>query len=69
VEEPVYASRARPIVIVDEVDALVPKVQQATVAALKSLEFPVDKERGDKLGAELESGTPLPDHVTHAFKE
>jgi hypothetical protein len=41
----------------DEVDAPVPKVQQATVAALKSLELPVDKERGDKLGAELESET------------
>jgi hypothetical protein len=41
----------------DEVDAPVPKVQRATVAALKSLELPVDKERGDKLAAELESET------------
>ncbi|MDH3504663.1 MAG: DUF3568 domain-containing protein [Nitrospirota bacterium] len=41
----------------DEVDAPVPKVQRATVAALKSLELPVDKERGDKLVAELESET------------
>jgi hypothetical protein len=41
----------------DEVDAPVPRVQRATVAALKSLELPVDKERGDKLGAELESET------------
>ena len=41
----------------DEVDAPVPKVQRATVAALKSLGLPVDKERGDKLAAELESET------------
>ena len=41
----------------DEVDAPVPKVHRATVAALKSLELPVDKERGDKLAAELESET------------
>jgi len=41
----------------DEVDAPVPKVQQATVAALKSLDLPVKKERGDKLAAELESET------------
>jgi len=41
----------------DEVDAPVPKVQRATVGALKSLELPVDKERGDKLAAELESET------------
>ena len=41
----------------DEFDAPVPKVQRATVAALKSLGLPVDKERGDKLAAELESET------------
>ncbi|MBA3613344.1 MAG: DUF3568 family protein [Nitrospirales bacterium] len=41
----------------DEVNAPVPKVQQASVAALKSLELPVDKQRGDKLAAELESET------------
>lgn len=41
----------------DEVDAPVPKVQRATVAALKTLELPVNKERGDKLAAELESET------------
>jgi hypothetical protein len=41
----------------DEVNAPVPKVQQASVAALKTLELPVDKERGDKLAAELESET------------
>lgn len=41
----------------DEVNAPVPKVQRATVAGLKSLELPVDKERGDKLSAELESET------------
>ncbi|MEO6201876.1 MAG: DUF3568 family protein [Nitrospirales bacterium] len=41
----------------DEVNAPVPKVQQASVAALKSLELPVDKQWGDKLAAELESET------------
>jgi uncharacterized protein DUF3568 len=41
----------------DEVQAPVSKVRRATVAALKSLELPVDKERGDKLAAELESET------------
>ena len=41
----------------DEVNAPVSKVRRATVAALKSLELPVDKERGDKLAAELESET------------
>ena len=41
----------------DEVNAPVPKVQRAAVAALKSLELPVDKQRGDKLAAELESET------------
>lgn len=41
----------------DEVNAPVSKVQRATVAALKALELPVDKERGDKLAAELESET------------
>ncbi len=41
----------------DEVNAPVSKVQRATVAALKGLELPVDKERGDKLAAELESET------------
>ena len=41
----------------DEVNAPVSKVRPATVAALKSLELPVDKERGDKLAAELESET------------
>ncbi|MCA9499076.1 MAG: DUF3568 family protein [Nitrospira sp.] len=41
----------------DEVNASVPKVQQASVAALKSLALPVDKQRGDKLAAELESET------------
>ncbi|WNM57065.1 DUF3568 family protein [Candidatus Nitrospira allomarina] len=41
----------------DEVNAPVPKVQRAAVAALKSLELPVNKERGDKLAAELESET------------
>jgi hypothetical protein len=41
----------------DEVNAPVPKVQQASVAALETLELPVDKERGDKLAAELESET------------
>ncbi|MDX1411472.1 MAG: DUF3568 family protein [Nitrospirales bacterium] len=41
----------------DEVDAPVPKVQRATLAAFKSLELPIDKERGDKLAAELESET------------
>jgi hypothetical protein len=40
-----------------EINAPVPKVQQATVAGLKSLNLPVDKERGDKLAAELESET------------
>ena len=41
----------------DEVDAPVPKAHRASVAALKSLDLPVNKERGDKLGAELESET------------
>lgn len=41
----------------DEVNAPVPKVQRATVTALKTLELPVDKQRGDKLAAELESET------------
>ena len=41
----------------DEIDAPVPKVQRATVAALKSLDLPVNMERGDKLAAELESET------------
>ena len=41
----------------DEIDAPVPKVQWATVAALKSLDLPVNMERGDKLAAELESET------------
>ncbi len=41
----------------DEVNAPVQKVQQASVAALKSLELPIDKQRGDKLAAELESET------------
>lgn len=41
----------------DEVEAPVSKVQRASVAALKSLDLPVDKERGDKLAAELESET------------
>lgn len=41
----------------DEVNAPVSKVQRAAVAALKSLELPIDKERGDKLAAELESET------------
>lgn len=41
----------------DEVNAPVSNVQRATVAALKALELPVDKERGDKLAAELESET------------
>ena len=41
----------------DEVNAPVAKVQRATVAALKSFELPIDKERGDKLVAELESET------------
>lgn len=41
----------------DEVNAPVLKVQQASVAALKSLELPVDKQRSDKLAAELESET------------
>lgn len=41
----------------DEVNAPVSKVQRATVAALKALELPLDKERGDKLAAELESET------------
>lgn len=39
----------------DHVEAPVPKVQRASVAALKSLDLPVDKERGDKLAAEIES--------------
>lgn len=41
----------------DEINAPVSKVQRAAVAALKSLELPVDKQRGDKLAAELESET------------
>lgn len=41
----------------DEVDAPVPKVHRATVAALKTLELPLKIERGDKLSAELESET------------
>lgn len=41
----------------DEVNAPVPKVRRTTVAALKALELPVNKERGDKLAAELESET------------
>ncbi len=41
----------------DEVHAPVSKVQRATVGALKSLQLPIDKERGDKLAAELESET------------
>lgn len=41
----------------DEVNAPVSKLQRATVAALKALELPVNKERGDKLAAELESET------------
>ena len=45
-----------------QVDAPVQKVKDATVAALKSLDLPVDKERGDKLEAELESETA--DHKT-----
>ncbi len=39
----------------DQVEAPVSKVQRASVAALKSLDLPVDKERGDKLAAEIES--------------
>lgn len=39
----------------DQVEAPVPKVQRASVAALKSLNLPVDKVRGDKLAAEIES--------------
>lgn len=41
----------------DEVNAPVSKVQRASVAALKALELPVNKERGDKLAAEMESET------------
>ncbi len=41
----------------DEVNAPVPEVQQASVAALKSFELPVDKQGGDKLASELESET------------
>lgn len=41
----------------DEVNAPVAKAQQASVAAFKWLELPIDKQRGDKLAAELESET------------
>ena len=41
----------------DEINAPVPQVQRASVASLKSLDLPVNKERGDKLSAELESET------------
>jgi hypothetical protein len=41
----------------DEVNVPVPKAHRATVAALKSLALPIDKERGDKLAAEVESET------------
>lgn len=41
----------------DEINAPVPQVQRASVASLKNLDLPVNKERGDKLSAELESET------------
>ncbi len=41
----------------DEVDKPVTQVHRAAVAGLKSLDLPVDKDRSDKLGAEIESET------------
>ena len=41
----------------DEVDKPVTQVHRAAVAGLKSLDLPVDKDRGDKLSAEIESKT------------
>jgi hypothetical protein len=41
----------------DEIDAPLSKVRRASVAALKSLDLPVDKDRADKMAAELESET------------
>jgi len=41
----------------DEVEVSVTKVHHAAVAALKSLDLPVDKNRRDKLSAEIESET------------
>lgn len=41
----------------DEIDAPLSKVRHASVAALKSLDLPVNKDRADKMAAELESET------------
>lgn len=40
-----------------ELEAPVPKVQQAAVGSLKSLALPISKQKGDKLAAEVESKT------------
>ena len=41
----------------DEVEASVPKAQQAAIAGLKDLDLPILKKKGDKLTAEIESKT------------
>lgn len=41
----------------EEIEASVPRVRKATVSGLKSLDLMVKKDKGDKLGAELESQT------------
>ena len=39
----------------DRLEAPVPRVHQATVAALKDLDLPILKEKGDKLSAHVET--------------
>lgn len=41
----------------EQVEASVPQVQKAAVAGLKDLDLPIQKNKGDKLSAQIESET------------
>jgi len=41
----------------ERVEASVPQVQKAAVAGLKDLDLPIQKNKGDKLSAQIESET------------